>query len=258
MSSNHNSAQCAGIREFCRNRYVHGKLLDVYHFELEQNYFNAKRWLINRMVGGYGVVCGLDVQPGDDGCSVVVSPGLAIDKWGREMLVPQGATVPIPVSATTAPPPEPAEQMDCADDKYVHLCLCYHECLSNPVPVLGGCCDETEACTPGTICERYEFVLKNGKAPAVEIDCTVPDLVSGGRINYPALANYVSAPCPDCADDPCIPLANIELPDPSKPCCQEHIDIAVRPVVFTNDLVHDLLVCLTSKKNTQEYRGGKN
>ena len=38
------------IHTFVRNRYFYGKLLDVFHFELEQNYLNGKRWMLNRMV----------------------------------------------------------------------------------------------------------------------------------------------------------------------------------------------------------------
>ena len=52
------------IKTPVRNRYFYGKLLDVYHFELETNYMNYKRWLMNRHVISYGVVCGMDVRLG--------------------------------------------------------------------------------------------------------------------------------------------------------------------------------------------------
>ena len=49
-------------------------------FFLEQDYFNRKRWLINRMVHGWDVVCGLDVQLKEGTTDrVLVSPGLALD-----------------------------------------------------------------------------------------------------------------------------------------------------------------------------------
>jgi hypothetical protein len=51
----------------------------------EQKYFNEKRWLINRAVLGWGIVCGLDVSV-DQGC-VIVQPGLALDCCGHEILV---------------------------------------------------------------------------------------------------------------------------------------------------------------------------
>src|SRR5262249_52570807 len=70
-----------------RNKYFYGKLLDVYHLELEQQYFTNKRWLLNRLVTGPGVVCGLRVELTDAG--VVILPGLAIDRCGREIIVAQ-------------------------------------------------------------------------------------------------------------------------------------------------------------------------
>src|SRR3970282_1579003 len=42
-----------------RNRYFYGKLLTERHFDLEQRYFNRKRWLLNRLTLGSGVICGL-------------------------------------------------------------------------------------------------------------------------------------------------------------------------------------------------------
>ena len=71
-----------GLETPVRNRYFYGKLLDVEQFELETRYLNAKRWLLNRLVTGYGVVCGLDVLPGDEPNELWIGPGVAIDKLG--------------------------------------------------------------------------------------------------------------------------------------------------------------------------------
>ena len=43
----------------CRNNYFYGKLLDEFHLEMEQSYFNRHRWLLNRLSLGSGVLCGL-------------------------------------------------------------------------------------------------------------------------------------------------------------------------------------------------------
>src|SRR5262245_20843278 len=112
-SSHHTGCidQCSPIR----NRYFYGKMLDVYHFELEQNYFNGKRWLLNRLVSGYGVVSGLNVLLSSDLKSIYVTPGVAIDKCGHEIIVcnpsaPIVLPVPAPPSAQTGggtQPPSP-------------------------------------------------------------------------------------------------------------------------------------------------------
>lgn len=71
---------------FERNRFFYGKLLTVRDFEAEQKYFNDKRRLLNRLTLGEGVVSGLNVVAIDD-LTVSVEPGLAIDSYGREIVV---------------------------------------------------------------------------------------------------------------------------------------------------------------------------
>ena len=41
--------------------------------------------------------------------------------------------------------------------------------------------------------------------------------------------------------DGCIPLANVRLPRGNR-CESEDIDISVRPIVYTNDLLFELIV----------------
>ena len=69
-----------------KNRYFYGKLLTVRDFEAEQNYASAKRRLINRVVHGAGVVCGLGVSRSDD-ATLLVGSGMALDYQGREIVV---------------------------------------------------------------------------------------------------------------------------------------------------------------------------
>src|SRR6187551_679292 len=69
-----------------RNHYFYGKLLDELHLRMEQDYFNDKRWLLNRLALGRGVLCGLQVSI--SGKAVCVEAGVAIDGLGREIVVP--------------------------------------------------------------------------------------------------------------------------------------------------------------------------
>lgn len=69
-----------------RNRYFTGKLLTVRDFETEQNYMNNKRRLLNRLMHGAGVVCGLGVTQSDD-TTFILESGMAIDYLGREVVV---------------------------------------------------------------------------------------------------------------------------------------------------------------------------
>lgn len=80
---------------FRRNRYFYGKLMTVRDFETEQGYMNEKRYLLNRLVTGAGVVCGFnDMQVYTEGLYVKVrfpGGGVAIDCCGREIVIPAGS-----------------------------------------------------------------------------------------------------------------------------------------------------------------------
>jgi hypothetical protein len=277
--------------DFCspvRNRYFYGKLLDVFHFELEQNYFNNKRWLLNRVVTGYGVVCGLNVSFGPDGQSVVVSPGVAIDKCGREIIVCQPSE-PFPLPPPTTPPPAtgtgttsgtptggtaatgsqpapptpgngPSMGGDCSDTgTYCHLCICYHECPTDPSPTLGGDCDCQPACTPGSIRERYCLKIVDSKLCPASTTSPLQGVINGGVLNYAALATYIStSKCLGPVEDCCIPLANISIPVSPNTYAQNPnaIDISVRPIVYTNDLLYDLMLAWMTPASSAQ-RGGK-
>src|SRR6266481_2682208 len=144
MAHRYQTGSCDDLFAAVRNEYFYGKKLDVAQFKLEQNYFNNKRRLLNRLVGGYGVVCGLNVTLANDYKSVVVSPGLAIDKCGREINVCQpSAPYPLPeppepeTKAADAKDPAGAQKYDDEGDEiYVHLSICYHECPISPMPAL--------------------------------------------------------------------------------------------------------------------------
>ena len=71
-----------------RNRYFYGKLLTVRDFEKEQSYHNTKRTMLNRLVTGAGVVCGLGVTASDES-TLVIESGMAIDYRGREIVLPE-------------------------------------------------------------------------------------------------------------------------------------------------------------------------
>lgn len=71
-----------------RNNYFFGKLMTVRDFESEQIYMNSKRRLGNKMMGGAGIVSGLDVILVDNK-TFSLEPGMALDYMGREIVVPE-------------------------------------------------------------------------------------------------------------------------------------------------------------------------
>lgn len=259
------------LRTPVRNRYFYGKLLDAYHFELETGYLNAKRWLINRHVLGYGVVCGLDVIPGDAPHTLCVTPGLAIDKWGREIIVPQlSDPVPIPPDllgngnhdhdAEEGKKPEPARserkrpRHECFVD--LHVELCYRECEAEPAPAFNGTCHEDVLCTPGAIREQYRIKIWPGCQPPVDPGCRIDHLFENGRLQYEVLARWVTKKnCQPPANDPCVVLANLLVPEGEPTHCKrDWIDTSVRPIVYTNDLLLEIINCALSNNSLPQAK----
>jgi hypothetical protein len=271
-----------------RNRYFHGQMLYDRNFRLETDYHNHKRWLINRLVIGWGVVCGLGIRAceGDDP-SIIVEPGLALDRWGREIVVAEEVG-PLAIPQRLLRPPEDGggqqgydAQQKGKDGGYgqgqgsygqgsyggdkprrprgieLHVLLCYHECTAEPTPVLAGDCRDEEPCQPGLIRERYTIEFRPGCLAPRQLKLRIPDVIaSDGSVDYAELAKAVSQPCP-CPEDPCVPLANLhlDLDHDSGRCHPREVDLSVRPIVYTNQLLAQLI--LSAVTEARSYRGGE-
>ena len=112
---------------FERNRYFYGKLLTVRDFEKEQTYHNGKRAMLNRLVTGPGVVCGLGVTASDES-TLMIESGMALDYQGREIVLPETLFRKLRML-------EGQEELkDCRD---AYLCLRYDEEDVEPVNATG-------------------------------------------------------------------------------------------------------------------------
>lgn len=163
-----------------RNRYFYGKLLDVEHLEREQSYFVERSRLINRLTLGAGVLCGLGVRDRDG--EIVVSPGVAVDGCGREIVVTEPFIVEDPWTLTDACGDATGETRE---NGPVVLCLAYHECLVEPAPVLVSDCEIREECEHGAVRERYRLLVhapEDVELPRPPCYFTQPDepVVPGG------------------------------------------------------------------------------
>lgn len=260
-----------------RNAYRFGMLLDVFHFQRETNYLNSKRWLINRLVLGYGVVCGLDVKCGPEDDSIIITQGCAIDKWGREVVVPN-ETKPIAIPPELLPPPsKPPDYEDKnyqgeqgsrdqkddessrhwedkkkQEDVWIKVMLCYHECEGDPVPVMAGDCCGTEVCAPSTIREQYRITFREGRSKPINTNCAITDFVPREKIDYPSIVRWVTDGCPELPENPCITLANIRVSGGGHGCNDDNIDINIRPIVYSNDLLYNLILSILIDRDRRE------
>src|SRR5713226_8230510 len=109
-----------------RPRYLYGRLLTADDLQKEQDYWRHKGQLHNRIGLGRGVVCGLAVTPlsTTQGNGVRVSAGLALDGWGREIVIPTDVDiVPLGLSDDCGPLSPSDELLPPS----VHISLCYLE-----------------------------------------------------------------------------------------------------------------------------------
>lgn len=113
---------------FERNRYFYGKMLTARDFEIEQRYFNNKRRLLNRVLFGAGVICGLGVYQNDD-TSFSVETGMALDYQGREIVVPTPVIRKLQMV-------EGYDSLEKSDQAY--LCLKYDQQNREPVNNIGA------------------------------------------------------------------------------------------------------------------------
>jgi hypothetical protein len=268
----HTDTRLAGLHAFSHPRYFYGQLLQVRHFTAEHEYFKGKNWLTNRLVLGWGVACGLDVMPapGEPG-SVIVTPGFALDRLGREIVV-ACPSKPIPIPPVEPPPGKDYEQPErgrpveegangrnekpheerpgrqgpdkCDDDDWAHIVICFKSCESDPEPVMAGGCDAPGPCANGTVREGYTIPPPRlSKLDPLGIEGHLHRAFKCRPFGYGDLVEWITRNCDPCVDlktDPCLPLANIRRPAPGGEV--KEIDIAVRPIVYTLDLLFDLIL----------------
>lgn len=152
-----------------RVRYSNGLVLGVDEFEQEQLYLLTKDQLHNRSLHGYGTVCGLNVFPREEEgvWEVVVNPGIAVDKIGRDVRVPQAQCADLNVwllknkdviarwlADQGSPVVDPVELT-------LHVVLCYEKCATDYVPVPSGPCQSLDkSSVPSRYADHFKLQLQ--------------------------------------------------------------------------------------------------
>jgi len=105
-----------------RPNFFPGRVLTADDLREEQEYHREKHRRHLQMLHGFGVVDGLDVDVAADGETISIEPGVAIDEYGREIVLDDMVVIPIPPDT-----PSPS----C-------IVVQYAERMVDPVPVLDG------------------------------------------------------------------------------------------------------------------------
>lgn len=193
-------------------RYFAGQLVTAGNLNQDLKYQRDKRRLHNRLLHGWGVVCGFEVRPGKiTGPSLVVTicPGYALSPQGDEIYVPtevqfdlaQCLTGPASGQCKSSCSPVASNAVDATAPFYI--AIKYAECLSHPVrvPPVGCGCDDT-ACEYSRIREGFEVsCITDDKLPKTYFDA--PSGEAEGNI----------FPCPTCLDVPWVVIAKVSPGD---------------------------------------------
>lgn len=185
-----------------RPRYFQGQLLTEKDFSDEQDYFREKLRRHNRLLHGWGVVCGLHVTPAAAGCAVVVSPGYALDPCGDEILLEQEALLGLPGEGGEDGDllSRPGEKgAACPDGAWV-VAIRHVEISVQMVPALGGS-GETGTVQPSRIRETCE--LRVFPAP--------PSGDGPGRDHRRTDAPDACPPCPPDPNERWVVLAEVTV-----------------------------------------------
>lgn len=147
-----------------RLRYFHGQPLGALDLRREQSYHRDRARLHNRLLHGWGIVCGLEVQVAprrdSDACEtdptmaeLIVLPGAALDCLGNEIVIRHPR--PVYVDKLLS---EQDRKVLTEKPATVYLTLCFHETPIDPMrPMLSGGCDPTPACEHARILDTYRI-----------------------------------------------------------------------------------------------------
>ena len=145
------SCQSSGLVSMERVRYFARQLITPDDLTQEQEYFRAKLRRHNRLLHGWGVVCGLEVKPAATEWSVTIEPGYALGPQGDEILVEQQVTVDLSrqdlegnalLSCGEIDPCCSNVRVGRAAGEQLFIAVAYAECTARPVrgqPAGCGC-----------------------------------------------------------------------------------------------------------------------
>jgi hypothetical protein len=243
------------LQSLQRTHFYAGQLVGPDDFIQDQIHLRGKHRRHNRLLHGWGVVCGAAVCPSPEGgCNVEVRPGYVLGPYGDEIVIDETVTVDLCREDVNGDVRGPCDEVDpwCSDvspevrSGVVYLAVRFDECRTRPVRVDAcGCgCDEG-TCEYSQLRDSYTLRVLT-ELPKSHIETRRPSLLDvltcrparaaatrgslGRGLNQPQLGDRpaevfegsgsvddtrmrtcVGRPCPPCAEEPWVVLADVTL-----------------------------------------------
>lgn len=208
-----------------RPHYFARQLVTPAELNLEAQYFVDRMRRHNRLLHGWGVVCGAHVclVPAADGKTaepwkVRIRPGFLIDGHGNEVEICSERIVDLRSTAVSVGCGDPPGELDdpwCSDVPVerepgrLWIAVCYSECLVRPVRTQpSGCGCDDSSCEYSRWQDGFEVRMlpacpESHQGPPPDPRDFLRMIDGGGRLPV----------CPPCPDDPCVVLAAVDFDD---------------------------------------------
>jgi hypothetical protein len=192
-----------------RVRFYQRQLVTAADLNQLQDYLRARLRRHNRLMHGWGVVCGGEVAPAAADWSVTIPPLYALGPQGDEIVVDEPLTVDLRregldghAASACHDPADPwcsSVQVARKPGTPLYLAVAYAECPARPVRVQPAGC----GCEDGQ-CEYSR--IRDGHAVRVLTELPSSHAELAGQ---PPSPTACPRPCPDCVTEPWVVLAQI-------------------------------------------------
>ncbi|NJL23578.1 MAG: hypothetical protein HC895_26670 [Leptolyngbyaceae cyanobacterium SM1_3_5] len=163
------SCSTAGAIGLERTRFFPRQLITPDDLIQDQIYFRDKLRRHNRLLHGWGVVCGARIKPGKGDCEIAIEPGYILGPYGDEIYIDQEITVNLCQQGTDGNAISPCSDMtdpwcsnirvDRQSNKPYYLAVRFAECQTRPVRVVGTSCGCNDECEYSRIRDSYAIKL---------------------------------------------------------------------------------------------------
>ncbi|HEX9668957.1 MAG TPA: hypothetical protein VGC93_05675 [Thermoanaerobaculia bacterium] len=206
---------CRGGGRLERPRYFPRQLITPAEMNLGQDYFRNRLRLHNRMLHGWGVVCGALVCPDGEPWRVKVKPGYVLGPCGDEIAIDCEHVVDLRtcgLAGASGEPPEQSADPWCSEvyvkrelDRSLWVAVKYEERMARPVRAQPtGCGCDDDSCEYSRWCDGYVIGVLDA----------CPQSHRGTPECVPLCDPGPNPTCPACCpDDPWVVLAEVKLDD---------------------------------------------
>jgi hypothetical protein len=209
------SCQGGDLRGLERTRFFARQIVTPDDLTQDQIYFREKAKRHNRMLHGWGVVCGACVRRGAKPCEVIIEPGYLLGPFGDEIVIDRDTVVDICKLGTGEMDGCCGEDLDpwCSDVRTdcaagtFYLAVKYSECMARPVRGGGGCgcgCDDHD-CEYSRIRDGFSVKLLRQLPQGYTTPMKPPPF----SIVDPCARAQTARACPPCPTDPWVIVADV-------------------------------------------------